>query len=72
MTCGTHVGDVTAAPVQNVSDPRGPPQGSRRARERLCPLAHMSRRHKFFCRSVVGPRGGRGRIPAAAAVVEYQ
>ena len=22
VTCGTHVGDVTAAPVQNLSDPR--------------------------------------------------
>lgn len=27
VTCGTHVGDVTAAPVQNLSDPKGPPQG---------------------------------------------
>jgi len=63
VTCGTHVGDVTAAPVQNVSDPRGPPQGLRRARERLCPLAHMSRRYNILLPFRGRPTRGPGSDP---------
>jgi len=72
VTCGTHVGDVTAAPVQNLPTPRGRHRGSRRARERLCPLAHMSRRRNILLPFRGRPTRGRGRIPAAAAEVECQ